>query len=992
MDLVEHALNTLRQVYRPMRGRSRSAHTDRSRFVLGVLPAACPGQHLKGRPPQGAHHRDRADGDVSRSTAKAMGTLPARSGHGHISAALAFTIQYVGDVGIVHQFPWIASLLALCEHVLVVCYRTRRPTSRCSLLGRDRDAGDGMLDEQNPLNMERGSISLLVIFLSIASHAQYGAVDLSFNSIDDGEYGDGAMNFHSVSIAPVGQVLQAFEFEDGRLLVSGSYRTYNGYSPGKPTLMGSDGSRDSSFEIVMPTGMWLNRIMPLPDGGILASVGINTANVLWRFDPDGQRDTGFEVVCNSGIQQIALLPDGRIAIGGLFTMVAGEPRGYIAVLSQDGNLDTTFAAGSGADSWVRAFLVMSDGSLLVGGVFTTFNGMPRKGLVRLTPSGELDGTYDPMMIAFEGSSVNTLALDGEGRLLVGGGFQINDPVQWDHLGRFLPDGSPDTTFDTGSGPSDLVFCVAPLPNGRILVGGRFSSFNGHPRKALACLYGNGEIDGTYDALIDAYFSPLMNVILPLTNGDVLIGGRLNSVQGRFRMGLARLNADGTLRDDFNPGRGPGGLVNGMGLMEDGRIAIVGDFISYNDSHRPYLAFLTADGGIHPQFDGGEGPNARISVMARLVDDRLFLAGDLTTYDGVPVPRMAFVNAYGALVPAELPTTVIQPGHHFTAAHATPDGGVIVAIAQNDPLNGITSSLFKLLPNGSIDPNFTPPEPNFGSIRAIAIQSDGRILIGGSMTMSGSGSKGIARLMPSGALDYGFTPGPGIAPANSAVVYAIEPLSDGRIVIGGWFTYFQGEPVGHIACMDADGMMNNGFPSLGVTSGFPGYEPVIHSIEELADGRIVLSGWFSTYGGVSHAGMVVAMPDGTPDLSFSIGTGPSYTSIPYIRQVLVEPSGNCLIHGLFDRIDGMPRHRIARMLDSGGVSIAEQPVGSGIQVWPNPVSDVLHVSEPINGVLVDNGGRRIRELSMTATVSFNGLMPGTYFIQDQSGNTIKVVKQ
>ena len=80
---------------------------------------------------------------------------------------------------------------------------------------------------------------------------------------------------------------------------------------------------------------------------------------------------------------IAVQSDGRIVIGGRFTSYDGVARNRIARLHTDGSLDESFDPGVGLDDFPEAIAVQSDGKILIGGNFTSYDGVARNRVARL---------------------------------------------------------------------------------------------------------------------------------------------------------------------------------------------------------------------------------------------------------------------------------------------------------------------------------------------------------------------------------------------------------------------------------------------------------------------------------------------------------------------------------------------------------------------------------------------------------------------------------
>lgn len=825
-------------------------------------------------------------------------------------------------------------------------------------------------------------------------YSQYGGIDASFNPMDDGVYGDGVMTQHTGYSEPLGELYSLCLLDDGDLLVAGNIRAYNGgFGPGARRLS-ADGSLVGSMPTLLPDGSHVSSALPEPSGSFLVTGTFQGSNGARRVSADGTLSTDLQVTTAFYNPSMALYADGRILInGGLYASVNGIPVGPLARILPNGQPDASFYVGTGPNNRVNAYVTNPDGSVIIGGAFTSVDGMPRKGIARLLPNGALDADFDPLTGVGGNVTVSALAMDAQGRLLVGGSFYAEN-TGWTGLARFLPNGDPDPDFASAMGAYGEVAAIAVLPDERIYIGGRFSTYQGEPRASIARLLPGGTLDEAFEARLGQAYGPIVRAIVPLPGGDVLIGGRFSAVNGRFRMSIARLHESGAPVLSFNPGRGPGGLVRGMALMDDGRVAIAGDFISYNDEPRPYLAFLTGDGLLHPQFDGGEGPDGPVDMLLKLPGDRLLLAGRFSRYDGQSAPRMAVVNAFGALDESvAFSDGLIPPGHRISAAVALPDGGIVIAAHPESQPYGYTSLLFKLQPNGSLDATFQPPAPVHGSVYCMRAEPDGRLLIGGSFRMGAlTGPRCLVRLLPDGGLDPSFSTQSGFGPASTAAVHAIVRRQDGRLLIGGYFTSYRNAAAHNLVCIEPDASRFTGFTPRAMASSYELNPPAVLSIAALPDDRAVVTGWFSSYDGSEQPGMMVVLPDGGRDPSFALPAGPEYVSIPYIHEVMVDPDGNYLIRGLFHRLGGVARHRLARVLGGGGVGFAEGTLSAGWLAWPNPVLDVLHLSEPLSGTLFSLLGEEVRRIHRQSTVDFHGLPSGVYLLRAHGGRAVRIVKR
>ena len=149
--------------------------------------------------------------------------------------------------------------------------------------------------------------------------------------------------------------------------------------------------------------------------------GTASRNFIGRLNPDGTIDNSFDPGANQGVFALAVQPDGKILVGGAFTMLGGggtgtTERSHIGRLNADGSLDASF--NPGASDNIYSLAVQADGKILVGGIFATLGGAPRNLIGRLNADGSLDATFDPGA----NNSVRIVLPQPDGRIIVGGGF------------------------------------------------------------------------------------------------------------------------------------------------------------------------------------------------------------------------------------------------------------------------------------------------------------------------------------------------------------------------------------------------------------------------------------------------------------------------------------------------------------------------------------------------------------------------------------------
>src|SRR5439155_18365694 len=176
-----------------------------------------------------------------------------------------------------------------------------------------------------------------------------------------------------------------------------------------------------------------------------------------------------------------------IVVAGRFTSVNGTPTTNIARLNTNGSLDTTFQPVSVTGQFPAFYAVAVDGQgrALAAGDFSSVNGVTHTNLVRLNADGTLDATFSPA--AGTDAYVLSIAVQSDGKILVGGLFTLVNGTPRNYLARLNADGTLDASFVPGSGPNYLVYSLAVQSDGKVLVGGAFTQFNGTPRGGIARL-------------------------------------------------------------------------------------------------------------------------------------------------------------------------------------------------------------------------------------------------------------------------------------------------------------------------------------------------------------------------------------------------------------------------------------------------------------------------------------------------------------------------
>jgi len=355
-------------------------------------------------------------------------------------------------------------------------------------------------------------------------------------------------------------------------------------------------------------------------------------------------------------------------------------------------------------------------------------------------------------------------------------------------------GSIDPDFSTGIGLNGAVRALAIRPDGRILAGGSFTTFNMVSRPRIVSLTAAGSLDTGF-----APPSGVDNDVHALAlqpDRKLLVGGSFNFIGGVQRPGLARLETNGIVDATFNTGSGIGGAVFAVALRSDGKIAIGGSFGGVNGTPRTRIALLNTNGTLDASFVAS--CNGDVRALAFLPDNRVLVGGAFTSVNGTNRPVIARLLANGALDPSFNAPTSITYNAYALAVQA--DGKIVVAGGFDRVGDLNVGRILRLNPDGSLDTTFKTGVGAGFNVRTLLLQPDNKIVIGGEFTGYDNLSQNrVARLNPDGSLDRTLNIGTG---ANSTVM-SVAAQADGKILIGGFFTAFNTVASNYLARINSD---------------------------------------------------------------------------------------------------------------------------------------------------------------------------------------------
>jgi len=349
----------------------------------------------------------------------------------------------------------------------------------------------------------------------------------------------------------------------------------------------------------------------------------------------------------------------------------------------------------------------------------------------LAEPGDFDSSFTPG--SGSSGSINAVALDDQERLVVAGGFREYNELAAGRILRLLPDGARDPEFDPGTGANNAIKAVEILPDGRILLGGNFTEFNGTPSRGIVMLRQDGSIDSTFTSLFsDEGFSVGVTCLESLANGNIVVGGYFTEYGGDPVGRYVILSSTGFIAEDS--GSGADSHVFDIDALANGQILISGFFELVGGHATACVARLNSNGSVDTSFGTGSDLGSVAYSVVGQSDGKVIIGGSFSNYFGQGQRYLGRLTSTGA-------------------------------------------------PDTSYQGNTSPDLNVYG----LTLDREERLIVAGQFdSLHGSAAGGIGRLLPDGTLDASFTFHDSVSPSFFQE-YPID--SAGRIIAYGWASFF-----------------------------------------------------------------------------------------------------------------------------------------------------------------------------------------------------------
>ena len=692
----------------------------------------------------------------------------------------------------------------------------------------------------------------------------------------------------------IGQLVQP----DGKVVVWGADLVADGIAKGQVARLNADGSVDNSFSYCGCLLTGVTNVGLQPDGKLLVAGSTGQSRMV-RLNSDGTQDNTFVASYSIGVgstfEFVAIQADNKILVTSFGSFGNGFHAGYLIRVNPDGTLDNGFTQtlydnGRTIYGSVRALVLDATGKFYMS-VSTYSSGNTSSVLRRYNSDGTVDSSWEQPNFTSAGGFPTTVDIGGldlqsDGALIVGGRFDAVNGVGKVNFARLLTAGNVDLNFTPPSGMASGGGRVKVLPDGKILAG-----FNTTGIGRLARLNSDGSLDNTFtlsssvdnvynrwvvDSLGRIVFLGISNTqitrffrlspngtedisfvanvtlfaqilaVAPQSDGKSIIAGNFTQLNGLTRNGIARVNANGSPDGTFDPVAGFNGNVTRVAVQADGKILAIGEFTSFNETGRNYLARLNTDGSLDNTFTPSlttvtTPPVTDISVQA---DQKILIVGYFSAVNGTSRTGIARLNADGSVDAGFTP--LISTANIFSAVQQA-DGKVMVGGSFNGVDGFNRSNLVRLNTNGSLDQTFNAA--SMPSVNKVVIQPDGKYLC-----ITGAGSPtGMMRRHIDGTNDASFVAPSFVWSSSSDMyLYSMVVQSDGSIIVGGRFNSVNGTLRNCLVRLKPNGSIDPLF--------FPnGANAAIRDMALQTNGSLLVGGEFSRIANSTRVGVARIIP-------------------------------------------------------------------------------------------------------------------------------------
>ena len=609
----------------------------------------------------------------------------------------------------------------------------------------------------------------------------------------------------SYSIITNGNILAITEAQNGKTYVGGDFTGASNVFAPKIIRLNNDGTRDTTF---LPDSNSQNvySLQELSDGKLL----VGRDGSIQRLNADGTTDNSFSTVTTNGlVQSFAVFPNGKILAGGSFTTINGSTKNRIVMLNSDGTVDSNFVIGTGTginngfNNDVYIVRLANDGSLFIGGKFTTFKGTTVNRIAKISNTGILDTAFHSGNTGFN-NDVWTIEFMDDSNPLIGGLFTSYKGVNNNSILKINLNGNIDGSFDTGTADSNgYVYKIINNGSNNIFLSGTFLKYKSTFTNQAFIVNNDGSVNNSFNfdnrfcmpgiAFSRDFVENADYSYKNLPDGKILLG---NVYYENKYYPLIRINQDGTRDISFN--------FDVSSLPTNQVIIGIRDLeIRPNGK----IVCSAVAGG-----DAFSGPHKKFVALFQLNTDGSY---DNSFNTGI----VEFDSSWGFPITNKIPTSMVLQD----------DGKVLFHINHAYSYKGYNANpgVIRILENGNLDLSFQNTAGTFddGDRTKMLLLSNGQILIHSTLqSNSGYGPNpnnnyySMVLLNADGTLAHKFPSLDLYFSGSTTYLPHINNVKeiDGKLLVMGNFNGVNGFSSKGLVEVNFNGNPTKYFPNLGIT--------------------------------------------------------------------------------------------------------------------------------------------------------------------------------
>ncbi len=840
-----------------------------------------------------------------------------------------------------------------------------------------------------------------ILILSLSLQAQNFEKDILFNPYVLPE------NKFYVENKPSFSILQP----DQKLIIVENYFLNINYS--KITRINLDNTLDTTFNLNTELNGLVKDIALQSDGKIIIVGSFTTFNntpskYIVRLNPDGTKDTSFNIgtsfntYVNSNypfVSSVQIRPDGKILVGGDLISYNGVYKNSLFLLNSDGTLDNEFTLDSTlGEISISKIKLLPNGKIMLASQFFS-------SIKRLNNDGTLDNSFLNTVYLNPASNgggtvVNDFIFQPDGKIIIIGKYDKIMNFSYRDISRINLDGTIDTTFDsrgfnitvplssTSENNRKGITAALLQPDGKVIISGSFKKHYNNAINNILRLDAFGNLDTSFSGGLDnatteseGLFQTFINQMFYTAENDIIAVGQFKTYNDVATDNMVRIYNDGSKNIDFNNiCRGFNGSVECITQTSTGKIIIGGNFRAYNGVARDRIVQLNADGSLDATFNAPMHTFIENDIQANEIiaqpDGKIIVASGGRFVNGIKVGAVVRLNTDGS-IDTDFNSMSVENAYgtrgSCTSIALQSDGKILAAGTIYYDTN-INRKLLRLNADGTLDNTFVfGPLSVFQSITKIILQPDGKILVLGIVDTYKSK---VIRVLENGVLDDTFTMASSLYFHQNKNLY-MSLDNNGKIIL---ISDSLGNNNYRIFRMNSDGSVDTSFNFTALT---PHTYGRFAANAILPNGKIIIG----VPGNIDINRIKQFNSNGSADSTFDIGTGFNGN----INVFYLQPDGGFLVGGYFNSFQGVTERCLVRLTNESFLNINSNESTQKTFLFPNPVRNILYFSE-----IEENSSYQITTLSgqivqkgvvFNNQISVESLQNQMYVINIQNTNNI-----